>query len=197
MILLVDNYDSFTFNVYQALVRLQPDVLVERNDARSAAQFLALEPSALVLGPGPGRPSAAGATPALLGAAPPELPILGICLGHQALIEHWGGRIEVHEAPMHGRSSLAHHREALLLEGLPNPFEAGRYHSLRAVREDVPAPLRVTAWSDDGTVMAVQHSSLPQHGVQFHPESILSPDGDRLFENFVRSVGEREAAGLG
>lgn len=185
MIVLVDNHDSFTWNVFQALAVLDPAVRVVRNDEVSSAELLSWDPRALVLSPGPGRPGTAGIMPELLARAPASLPILGVCLGHQALIEHEGGEIERDPVPVHGRSSWVRHDGSALFLGMPNPFEAGRYHSLRAKRERWPPALAVCAWTEDGVVMAVRHRSLPRFGVQFHPESILSPRGERIFANFL------------
>lgn len=185
MIVLLDNHDSFTWNVVQALAKLGAQVDVVRNDACGAEELLARRPRGLVLSPGPGRPRDAGIQPELLARAPAALPILGVCLGHQALVEHYGGAIERDPAPVHGRSSLVHHRGTGLLRDLPNPFEAARYHSLRAARARLPRELALEAWTDDGVVMAVSHVELPRHGVQFHPESILTPHGERLLARFL------------
>jgi anthranilate synthase component 2 len=185
MILLVDNYDSFTWNVYQALASLGADVRVERNDALSVDAVLELEPAAIVLSPGPGAPRDAGICPALLRRLPEEMPLLGVCLGHQALVERYGGELERDPEPVHGRASLVHHDGSALFADLPNPFHAGRYHSLRARRERLPSELRLTAWTESGLVMAVQHVVLPRFGVQFHPESILSPKGATIFARFL------------
>ncbi|MBL8859412.1 MAG: aminodeoxychorismate/anthranilate synthase component II [Planctomycetes bacterium] len=185
MIVLLDNHDSFTWNVYQAMAVCGVEVEVLRNDALTVAELLARKPAALVLSPGPGRPAHAGIMPELIARAPEDLPILGVCLGHQALVEHYGGALERDPIPMHGRSSRVHHSGDLLFEDLPNPFEAGRYHSLRARRETLPDCLTLTAWTDDGLVMAVRHERLPRFGVQFHPESILSPGGASVFARFL------------
>jgi anthranilate synthase component 2 len=190
VILLIDNYDSFTFNLYQAMAALGVEVRVFRNDALDVDQALALAPSALVLSPGPGRPAASGICPELLRRAPQGLPLLGVCLGHQALVESCGGTLEVDPVPTHGKASLVHHHAQGLFHGLPNPFQAGRYHSLRASRDDLPAELELTAWTADGLVMAVRHRELPRFGVQFHPESILTPQGPRLLSSFLSLAGE-------
>lgn len=189
MILLLDNYDSFTWNLWQALAALGCEVRVERNDALSAEEALALAPEAVVFSPGPGRPADAGVMPALLAALPARTPLLGVCLGHQCLVEHYGGRLEVDPVPVHGKASPVHHEKDPLFAGLPNPFPAGRYHSLRAERAVLPACLRLTAWTEEGHVMAVRHRELPRHGVQFHPESILTPQGGRLLANFLELAG--------
>ncbi len=190
MILLLDNYDSFTFNLYQSMAGLGAEVEVVRNDAASVEELLARQPAAVVLSPGPGRPAGAGVMPELLRALPDRLPLLGVCLGHQAIVEHFGGELELDPVPTHGKASLVHHDGAGLFRGLPNPFSAGRYHSLRARRDSLPDSLRLTAWTEDGLVMAVQHLELPRYGIQFHPESILTPQGDRLIERFLAAAGE-------
>lgn len=188
MILLVDNYDSFTWNLFQQMAGLGAEVEVVRNDALDVAGFLALGARAVVLGAGPGRPRDAGASLELLARLPATVPVLGVCLGHEALVEHEGGALEVDPVPVHGRASAVHHDGSALFADLSSPFEAGRYHSLRARREDLPATLAVTAWTADGLVMAVRHRELPRFGVQFHPESILTPDGARLMANFLALV---------
>jgi anthranilate synthase/aminodeoxychorismate synthase-like glutamine amidotransferase len=190
MILLVDNYDSFTWNLYQGFAGLGIEVRVVRNDALGVEQALACGASGLVLSPGPGRPSDSGICPELLRRAGDGLPILGVCLGHQALVERYGGALEVDPVPVHGKSSLVHHDGEALLEGLPNPFQAGRYHSLRAVRASLPRELVLAAWTSEGHVMAVRHATLPRFGVQFHPESILTPQGERILARFLVACGE-------
>jgi len=190
MILLIDNYDSFTWNLYQAMAALGVEVRVLRNDALTVLEALALEPSGIVLSPGPGRPANAGICPALIAALPERTPLLGVCLGHQALVEHEGGALELDPVPTHGKSSLVHHDGSELFVGLPNPFQAGRYHSLRAVRDALPGSLALTAWTEDGLVMAVRHTELPRFGVQFHPESILTPQGERVLARFLETCGE-------
>jgi len=190
MILLLDNYDSFTFNLYQAMAALGVEVEVHRNDALTVDQVLARRPAAIVLSPGPGRPADAGIQPELLRRAPDALPILGVCLGHQGLVERYGGALERDPAPTHGTASLVHHDGDELFADLPNPFPAGRYHSLRAVRDALPDELRLTAWTSEGFVMAVRHVSLPRFGVQFHPESILSPQGERILARFLEKAGQ-------
>ncbi len=187
MILLVDNYDSFTFNVYQALAATGEPVVVVRNDETSVSEWLALEPAAVVLSPGPGRPENAGQSPELVARLGPSTPLLGVCLGHQILIKHEGGAICRDQSPIHGRSSPVEHNGDALFEGLPSPFEAARYHSLRAA-EPLPPSLERIAWTASGLVMGVRHRTLPRWGVQFHPESILSPKGHTILENFVAQV---------
>jgi anthranilate synthase/aminodeoxychorismate synthase-like glutamine amidotransferase len=186
VIFLLDNYDSFTWNVVQGLAKLGAQVRVERNDALSVDEVLALGADAIVLSPGPGEPRDAGIMPELLRRLPDEMPLLGVCLGHQGLVERYGGAIERDPVPVHGRSSPVRHAGEGLFAGLPETFEAARYHSLRARRETLPKELRLTAWTEEGLVMAVQHESLPRFGVQFHPESILTPDGETILANFLR-----------
>ena len=189
MLLLIDNYDSFTYNLYQALAARGVAVEVLRNDARSTAELLALEPQAVVLSPGPGHPGDSGVCMELLASLSPKIPLLGVCLGHQALVLNQGGELEVDAAPVHGMSSLVHWERTPILEGCPDPFQAGRYHSLRARRDALPESLRLTAWIEEGIVMAVEHRQRPWFGVQFHPESILTPQGERILENFLRLAG--------
>ena len=193
MILLIDNYDSFVFNLYQGLGMLGADVRVVRNDELDVAEALALDPSALVLSPGPGRPVDAGICLDLVRALPAGTPLLGVCLGHQTLVESEGGALEVDSAPLHGKSSLVHHTGEGIFDGMPSPLTCGRYHSLRARADALPRSLRLTAWTEDGAVMAVEHRSMPRFGVQFHPESILTPLGMRLLGRFLSMAGESVA----
>jgi anthranilate synthase/aminodeoxychorismate synthase-like glutamine amidotransferase len=193
-IVLLDNHDSFTWNVYQALAALEPDTRVVRNDEITVDELLASLPRAVVLGPGPGCPRDAGIMPELLERAPRSLPIFGVCLGHQALVESLGGELERDPVPMHGRSSLVHHDGDPLFDALSNPFEAARYHSLRARRSALPPALKLIAWTDDGLVMAVRHRELPRFGVQFHPESILTPGGASIFARFFELTSVRVAS---
>jgi anthranilate synthase/aminodeoxychorismate synthase-like glutamine amidotransferase len=185
MIFVVDNYDSFTWNLVQALGKLDPDVLVARNDRFDPEEVVSRRPSAIVVSPGPGRPERAGRSLETIAAAEREgIPLLGVCLGHQAIAALHDGCVERAGAPRHGKMSRVLHDGSELFGGIPNPFEAGRYHSL-IVREDgLPADLSVTARSDDGCVMALAHRSKPVFGVQFHPESVLTPEGEKLLANF-------------
>ena len=192
MILVVDNYDSFTYNLVQLLLGRGVEVEVVRNDAEGAAAMLERGPSGIVLSPGPGRPESAGACLDLL-ALRPEVPLLGVCLGHQALGAAYGGVIEGAARLMHGKTSRVQHRGAGIFEGLPNPFEATRYHSLEVRQEGLPAELEALAWSDDGALMGMRHRRRPYWGVQFHPESVLTADGPRLVDNFLRLCAERSA----
>ena len=187
MIFVVDNYDSFTFNLVQALGKLDPDVRVARNDRFEPDEVVAMRPRAVVISPGPGRPERAGRTiPMVEAAENAGLPLLGVCLGHQAIAARHGGVVERAPEPRHGKSSRILHDGSVLFAGVPRPFDAGRYHSL-VVREDgLPSELAVTARSEDGLVMALAHRSRPVYGVQFHPESVLTPEGEKILENFVR-----------
>lgn len=184
MILVVDHYDSFTYNLVQLVESLGYATEVVKSDAEPAESLVARRPAAVILSPGPGRPEDAGVFLDLLAQLPPETPVLGVCLGHQAMGLACGGVVE-RATPVHGKASLVYHEGKGILAGLPNPFEAARYHSLVVRREDLPEELELTAWSDDGLVMAAQHRELPRFGVQFHPESILTPDGPRIVRNFL------------
>jgi anthranilate synthase/aminodeoxychorismate synthase-like glutamine amidotransferase len=185
MILLLDNYDSFTFNLYQYLGELGAEVEVLRNDKVSVEAALALRPEAIVISPGPGTPREAGISLDLVGAA--RVPLLGVCLGHQAIGEAFGGEV-VRGIPVHGKTSTVNHDGRGIFAGVENPFEATRYHSLVVRRESVPSSLEVSAWADDGVVMGLRHKSLPIQGVQFHPESYLTGVGKVLLRNFLGGV---------
>ena len=185
-LLLIDNYDSFTYNLVQAFLVLGAEVDVHRNDAIDVREALALAPTHLVVSPGPGRPDDAGNSLAMIEAFAPRTPVLGVCLGHQSIVQHFGGRIVQAGALMHGKTSWVEHDGDTLFADLPNPFEAGRYHSLAADKSQMPDELVVTARSKDGEIMGVRHRELPVFGVQFHPESVLTADGPALLDNFVR-----------
>jgi anthranilate synthase component 2 len=195
-LLMIDNYDSFTYNLVQYLGELGAEVEVLRNDAATVAELLARRPDGLVISPGPGRPADAGVTiPVILPFAEAGIPVLGVCLGHQGIGEACGGRVVGARTLMHGKTSWIHHDERGLFAGLPNPFEATRYHSLVIERESCPAVLEVAAWTEDGEIMGVRHRALPVAGVQFHPESILTREGKRLLANFLAQAGPgRKAA---
>ena len=184
--LLIDNYDSFTYNLVQAFAAHGADVMVYRNDAISVEDALALQPTHLVISPGPGRPDDAGVSLDMIAAFKDKIPVLGVCLGHQSLVQHFGGNIVRAERLMHGKTSMAKHDGKSLFEGLPEPFEVGRYHSLCAEQESLPDELELTAETERGEIMGVRHKTLPLEGVQFHPESILTPEGDHLMANFMR-----------
>ena len=183
-VLVVDNYDSFTFNLVQVLQTLHPEVRVVRNDAMTAAEALALKPARIVISPGPGRPEDAGISEELI-RRNEEVPLLGVCLGHQAIGHVFGASIVRAPVLMHGKTSEIHHDGEGIYEGLGNPFVATRYHSLVVERSTVPACLAVTAETSDGVVMGLRHRERPVVGVQFHPESILTLEGERLLRNFV------------
>jgi anthranilate synthase/aminodeoxychorismate synthase-like glutamine amidotransferase len=186
MIFVVDNYDSFTWNLVQALGRLEPDVEVARNDRFDPESVVGRRPLAIVISPGPGRPERAGRTIATIAAAEREgIPVLGVCLGHQAIAHFHGACVERAPAPRHGKSSPVRHDGSALFSAVPSPFEAGRYHSLIVRNEGLPDELAVTAMSEDGLVMAIAHRAKPVFGVQFHPESVLTPNGETLLANFL------------
>jgi anthranilate synthase component II len=183
MILLIDNYDSFTYNLAHLFGELGAEVEVRRNDAIDADTAERLEPSHLVISPGPGRPADAGATPEIVRRLAPRIPTLGVCLGHQAIVEVFGGEVAAAKTLVHGKASVINHDGRGLFEGLPQDFLAGRYHSLAATA--IPDELEVSARCGDGEVMAVRHRELPVDGVQFHPESVLTPLGPELAQNFL------------
>jgi anthranilate synthase component 2 len=183
MMLLIDNYDSFTYNLAHLFGALGIDVRVLRNDEITAQQAEGLAPAQLVISPGPGRPADAGASIEIIRRLAPTTPTLGVCLGHQAIVEAFGGEVGYARELLHGKASPVRHDGTGLFTGLPEPFDAGRYHSLAATR--LPDELEPTAYADDGEVMAVRHRELPIVGVQFHPESVLTPDGPVLGRNFV------------
>jgi anthranilate synthase component 2 len=185
MIILIDNYDSFAFNLVHYLGELGAQVDVHRNDKVTAGAVIAAEPDAIVLSPGPCTPNEAGICLDLIAAAAPRIPILGVCLGHQAIGQAFGGKVVRAPVPVHGKLSEIRHRGGSVFRGINAPFKATRYHSLVVDRESVPADLDVTAETEDGLVMALAHSRLPVHGVQFHPESIASEHGHLLLKNFL------------
>jgi len=185
MILVVDNYDSFTYNLVQYLGELGADPDVRRNDAVSAAEAERMGPDAIVLSPGPGRPEASGACLEIVARLHKQVPILGVCLGHQVIAHVFGGQIGPAPRLMHGKTSSMHHTGQGIFANFPSPFTATRYHSL-IVHEPVPDAFDVTAFTAEGEIMAIQHRQLPLFGVQFHPESILTPNGKRLLESFLR-----------
>jgi len=190
MILVIDNYDSFTFNLVHYLMELGPEVVVRRNDALSAADAMAMEPQAILLSPGPCTPDQAGICLDLVGAAAAaRMPLLGVCLGHQALGQAFDGRVVRAPTLMHGKTSPIHHRQKSIFAGLPSPFTATRYHSLIVERETLPPVLEITAQTEDGIIMGLQHRELPLHGVQFHPESIATEHGHALIANFLDIAG--------
>lgn len=191
MHLLIDNYDSFTFNVAQLMGELGAEVKVVRNDAITLEQAVALQPQSLVISPGPGTPQDAGVSVDFIKHFAGKIPILGICLGHQSIVEAFGGRIVRAERVMHGKVSRVYHDGGTIYHGLSNPFEATRYHSLIALEEDVPAELQVSSYTSGGEIMGVRLKGADVEGVQFHPESILSPEGRRLVANFLELSGTK------
>ena len=189
MILVIDNYDSFTYNLVHYLNELGAETVVHRNDAITVDQALGLGAEAVLLSPGPCTPNEAGICLDLIAKAPEALPILGVCLGHQAIGQAFGGEVIRARALMHGKTSLIHHADRGVFAGLKNPFTATRYHSLSVERDDLPQVLEVTAWTEDGEIMGVQHRDRPIHGVQFHPESIATECGHQLLGNFLDLAG--------
>lgn len=194
MILVIDNYDSFTYNLVHYLNELGAETLVYRNDALSVQEALGMKPEGVLLSPGPCTPNEAGICLPLLRAAPPELPVLGVCLGHQAIGQAYGGDVVRAKSIMHGKTSEIRHEDKGLFKGLPNPFTATRYHSLAIQESTLPAELEVTARTADGEIMGVQHRERNVHGVQFHPESIATESGHDLLANFLDLAGVRRAA---
>ena len=192
-LLLVDNYDSFTYNLVQAFLVLGADVQVHRNDAITVEQALALEPTHLCISPGPGTPYDAGVSIEMIRAFAGRIPVFGVCLGHQSIVEALGGDVVRAGRLMHGKISMVEHDGRGILAGLPQPFQAGRYHSLIAKPETLPAVLEVAARTAEGEIMAVRHRELNVDGVQFHPESVLTPEGPRLMGNFLALEGGRRA----
>ena len=188
MIVLIDNYDSFSYNLYQLVGQINPDVRVVRNDALSVDELAALSPEALIISPGPGRPADAGICEDAIRQLSGTLPILGVCLGHQAICEAFGATVTYAKELMHGKASLATLDDSSIFIGLPRQIEVARYHSLAVDEHTLPNCLRAVARTDDGEVMAVEHREHPTFGLQFHPESILTPDGRALVENFLALV---------
>jgi anthranilate synthase/aminodeoxychorismate synthase-like glutamine amidotransferase len=192
-VLVIDNYDSFVYNLVQYLGELGAVPIVYRHDDVSVDQIVSSEPDAVLISPGPGRPEDAGVSNAVIERLAGQTPILGVCLGHQCIGQVFGGRVVRAPAVMHGKTSLVRHDGKGVLAGLPQPFEATRYHSLVVAPDSVPDVLEVTATTDDGTVMALRHRELPVEGVQFHPESILTRCGHELMANFLAQIPSRAA----
>ena len=190
-LLLIDNYDSFTYNLVQAFMVLGAEVLVHRNDQISVDEAWGLQPTHLCISPGPGTPYDAGVSMQMIDAFAGHVPVLGVCLGHQSLVEVFGGKVVRAARLMHGKTSQVHHDGRGILAGLPEPFEAGRYHSLIAQPQSLPDVLEVSARTDEGEIMAVRHRDLAVEGVQFHPESVLTPQGPVLMDNFLRQRSPR------
>ena len=186
MLLVIDNYDSFTYNLVQYFGELGADPVVKRNDAMTPEEVEKLRPERIVISPGPGTPADAGISMEVIRLMGRTTPILGVCLGHQCIAEVYGGKVVRADRLMHGKTSPIRHEGSGVFAGLPNPFEATRYHSLIVERRSVPACLRITADTAEGEIMGLQHREFPVHGVQFHPESILSREGKDLLRNFLR-----------
>jgi anthranilate synthase component 2 len=186
MILLIDNYDSFSYNLYQLIGGINPNIIVRRNDAISIAEIVVLQPTHIVLSPGPGKPAHAGICERVIEVFTGHIPILGVCLGHQAICEVFGATIGYAKELMHGKTSeITINTKCKIFRGLPKTINVGRYHSLAAGETTIPDTLAVTATTQDGCVMAVQHKSAEVFGVQFHPESILTPNGKTIVQNFL------------
>lgn len=192
MIILIDNYDSFTYNLVHALGMLGMETVVLRNDAVSVEAVVMQHPQAVVISPGPCTPEKAGISVALIRCLSGQVPILGVCLGHQAIGTAFGATIAQANSIMHGKTSLVHHNGKGLYAGLKNPFVAGRYHSLSVMRAGLPPELVVEATADDEEIMGLRHSRHPTYGVQFHPESVLTPSGKRLLKNFLNMIRQSE-----
>ncbi len=194
-VLMIDNYDSFTYNLVQALLMLGAEVSVRSNDKITLDEARELAPSHIVISPGPGRPEDAGVSLEMVMSFSSEVPLLGVCLGHQAVAVAFGGSVGSALSLMHGKSSPIYHDRKTIYEGLPNPFPAGRYHSLAVYEDRLPDVLAISAYTSDGEIMGVRHRTLPVEGVQFHPESLLTPAGDRLLRNFLERVPARPMQG--
>ena len=189
MILLIDNYDSFSYNLYQLIGSVEPDIKVIRNDDCTIEEIEKMEPEALILSPGPGRPEDAGVCIEVIKYFAGKIPILGVCLGHQAICKAFGGTVSYAKELMHGKQKMIYQTgENKIFAGMEKAFPAARYHSLAALKETLPPELRVTAQSEDGEVMAVEHREYPVYGLQFHPESVMTPDGRKMIENFLKEI---------
>jgi anthranilate synthase/aminodeoxychorismate synthase-like glutamine amidotransferase len=193
-LLLIDNYDSFTYNLVQAFMVLGAEVLVHRNDSITVDQAKSLKPTHLCISPGPGTPYDAGVSMRMIEAFAGEVPVFGVCLGHQSLVEVFGGKVVRAGRLMHGKTSLVHHDGQSILQNMPEPFEAGRYHSLIAQPDSLPEALEITARTDEGEIMGVRHKTFNVEGVQFHPESVLTPEGPVLMGNFLKQRSGKRAA---
>jgi anthranilate synthase/aminodeoxychorismate synthase-like glutamine amidotransferase len=193
-LLLIDNYDSFTYNLVQAFMVLGADVLVHRNDQITVEEAHQLAPSHVCISPGPGTPYDAGVSMKMIEAFAGKVPVFGVCLGHQSITEVFGGKVVRAGRLMHGKTSMVHHDGRAILERMPEPFQAGRYHSLIAQPESLPADLEVTARTPEGEIMGVRSKTLNVEGVQFHPESVLTPDGPVLMGNFLKQHSGRRGA---
>ena len=189
MILLIDNYDSFSYNLYQYIGSIYPHIRVVRNDALTLKEIRLMKPEAIVLSPGPGRPENAGICEDVVRSLGPEIPILGICLGHQAICQVFGARITYAKELMHGKTSQVMLGDSPIFEDISSPAQVARYHSLAADPGDFPQVLKVTAQTEDGEIMAASHREYPVYGLQFHPESVMTPEGKHMLKNFLRTAG--------
>jgi anthranilate synthase/aminodeoxychorismate synthase-like glutamine amidotransferase len=196
MLLMIDNYDSFTYNLYQYLSELGAEVMTVRNDKINLEDIEAMSPEGIVISPGPCTPREAGISKDVIRHFGPELPVLGVCLGHQCVGEVYGAKVDRAGEIRHGKTSMIHHTGQGVLAGLPNPFEAIRYHSLVVYPETLPDCLEVTAWTDNGLIMGLRHKEYPVEGVQFHPESIMTLVGHDLLRNFLDRVGQATPKGI-
>ena len=188
MLLMIDNYDSFTYNLYQYLSELGADVVTVRNDKTTLEGIEAMSPQGIIISPGPSTPLEAGISNDVIRHFGPKLPVLGVCLGHQCVGQVYGAKVDRADEIRHGKTSMVHHNGQGVLAGLPEPFEAIRYHSLVVYQDSLPDCLEVTAWTDRGLIMGLRHKEYPVEGVQFHPESIMTPDGKALLQNFLDRV---------
>lgn len=192
MILLIDNYDSFSYNLVQYIGEITPDIQVIRNDKYTVKEIEEMRPQAIVISPGPGRPEDAGICVEAIGYFKDRVPILGVCLGHQAICQAFGGEVSYAKELMHGKTSMAEiSQDSPIFEGIDCPTQVARYHSLGAVEEKLPEELEITARTADGEIMAVQHKIHPVYGLQFHPESVMTPAGRRMIDNFIKQTGKR------
>lgn len=191
MILMIDNYDSFTYNLVQYLGEMGEELIVKRNDCLTAEEIERMAPDRIVISPGPCTPTEAGVSLATICRFAGKIPILGVCLGHQAIAQAFGGNVVRSQNPMHGKTSLVEHDGATIFKGIPRPFRATRYHSLVVERKSLPSCLEVSAWTQEGEIMAIRHRLYPVEGVQFHPEAILTEYGKELLANFLRRQGVR------
>lgn len=189
MLLMIDNYDSFTYNLYQYLSELGATVVTIRNDKTTIDEVSSMSPDGIIISPGPCTPSEAGISNQVIKSFGSYMPILGVCLGHQCIGDVYGATVDRADEIRHGKTSMVNHNNTGIFTGLPNPFEAIRYHSLEVYRDTIPDSLEVTAWTDQGMVMGLRHKEYPVEGVQFHPESILTPVGHDLLQNFLNLVG--------
>lgn len=189
MLVIIDNYDSFTYNLVQYFGELGAEMKIFRNDTVTVDEVLAMSPSHICISPGPCTPNEAGISMDLIREMGPRVPVLGVCLGHQSIGQVYGGDVVRADRLMHGKTSLIHHAGASVFADMPEPFEATRYHSLIVKRETLPDCLEITAWTEEGEIMGLRHKELPVHGVQFHPESILTQEGRRMLKNFLEFQG--------